>query len=291
MKNNIIKHGVGSLMLWGRVWETAQGWSQLCGNSRRKPVPVCRNVRPRPVRGSPSKRTTLLKHNAKATLECLKTLLKLPQSDRILCKTIYYPIVSIWSARGWASLPKKKKKRMDNTSGSRCSKLTETYPRRAAAVITAKGGTCCNTTDCGETFKLIQDSQTRDRMALCCMLRWAKTGPEWEKQNLQRCDPWEGIGTGVKIIFHKEFHLELDPGRNLCMRLVTAVLVTDQPLVEPVHVVVLQTPSKLIGQLARLDVAGELISRDQDHLRTQTSAQTQHPCDKWIQRIWYGFAH
>lgn len=47
-------------------------------------------------------------------------------------------------------------------------------------------------------------------------------------------------------------------------------LVTHKPLVKPVHVVILQTPSELVSQLARLDVACELISRDQDYLQTHT---------------------
>lgn len=61
---------------------------------------------------------------------------------------------------------------------------------------------------------------------------------------------------------------------------------TDQPLVKPVHVVILQTSSKLIGQLARLDVAGEFVSRDQDHLQTHTHTKSgsDRTSSKRIQR-------
>lgn len=76
--------------------------------------------------------------------------------------------------------------------------------------------------------------------------------------------------------FPQRIHTETQSVHEL--KIIIAELVTDQPLVEPVHVVILQTPSKLIGQLARLDVPCELISRDQDYLQTHThkSGQTDH---------------
>lgn len=45
-----------------------------------------------------------------------------------------------------------------------------------------------------------------------------------------------------------------------------------QSFVEPVTVVVGQTSAKIIRQLARFDVASELIRRNQDHLNQRMSA-------------------
>lgn len=44
------------------------------------------------------------------------------------------------------------------------------------------------------------------------------------------------------------------------------LFLTDQPLAEPVAVVVLQASSKVVRQLTGFDVAGQLVGRHQDHL-------------------------
>lgn len=82
--------------------------------------------------------------------------------------------------------------------------------------------------------------------------------------------------------FPQRIHTETQSVHEL--KIIIAELVTDQPLVEPVHVVILQTPSKLIGQLARLDVPCELISRDQDYLQTHTQIWSDRSSQKLIQR-------
>lgn len=150
------------------------------------------------------------------------------------------------------------------------------YSRRwnmLQSVETLKGGRM-GKLPYGFSFALNQDSQTHNCMVFCCTVTWIKCVQIGE--TLRCCDPWQGFATAV-------FWVKSVPRKNLHWNSshkfikknehnpVFLEVVTDQPLVEPVNVIILQTPSKLVGQLARLNVAGELISRDQDHLHTHTN--------------------